>query len=101
MANSSPGFDNDLAARTALLNAFSRAALVFVAGILVWGFNRIDSSLEKLNDSLKQVQISIGRLEIERDGIKERLSALDARIAGREGSPPPALGSGDNRLPPK
>ena len=79
--------DPDSIARSAILNAISRGVLVFVAGILVWGFNRIDSSLEKLNDSLKQVQISIGRLEIERDGIKERLNALDARLTGRESAP--------------
>lgn len=76
--NRKPSAPNvDALAGHAILNIVSRAAVVVVAGILVWGFNRIDSSLERLNTSMGQVQVAIGRLETERDGMKQRLMVLE------------------------
>lgn len=79
-----PEPDRDLQAKAAILNVLSRGALVLVAGILVWGFNRIDRALDQLNNSLKQVEIAIGRLETEGEGARERLRSLEARVTTQE-----------------
>ncbi|WP_162915035.1 hypothetical protein [Desertibaculum subflavum] len=79
-----PETHRDVQAKAAIANVLSRGAIVLVAGILVWGFNRIDRSLDQLNQSLKQVEIAIGRLETERDGVRDRLRSLEARISNQE-----------------
>lgn len=79
-----PETDRDRQASAAIANVLSRGAIVLVAGILVWGFNRIDRSLDQLNQSLKQVEIGIGRLETERDGVRDRLRSLEARMSNQE-----------------
>ncbi len=70
----------DSLAAAAIFNVVSRAAAVIVAGIIVWGFNKIDRSLAELNTTLIDVQVAIGRLEADRDSIKEKLISLDSRI---------------------
>ena len=79
-----PETDREMQARAAVINVLSRGAFVLVAGILVWGFNRIDRSLDQLNQSLKQVEIAIGRLETEREGLRDRLRSLEARMSNQE-----------------
>ena len=76
----------DSLAAAAVFNVISRGAVVIVAGILVWGFNKIDRSLEEMNSTLGKVQLAIGRLETERDNIRERINALDMRLGDAERS---------------
>lgn len=84
MPDASPEAAHESDAKSAITNLLSRGAIVLVAGILVWGFNRIDRSLDQLNQSLKQVEIAIGRLETERDGVRDRLRSLEARMSNQE-----------------
>jgi hypothetical protein len=67
-------------AAIAILNVITKGATVIVAAILVWGFNRIDRSLEEVNSTLNKVQLAIGRLETDRDNVRERISALETRM---------------------
>lgn len=60
--------------------------MMLVIGILVWGFNKIDRSLEEMNATLTQVQVTIGRLETERDIVRDKLNAVDIRIVDIERS---------------
>lgn len=76
----------DALAATAVFNVISRGAAVIVAGILVWGFNKIDRSLEEMNSILTKVQLAVGRLETERENIRERINAFDARLGDAERS---------------
>lgn len=74
----------DTLAATAVFNVISRGAAVIVAGILVWGFNKIDRSLEEMNSTLTKVQLAVGRLEMDRENVRERISAFDARLSEAE-----------------
>lgn len=74
----------DSLAATAVLNVIAKSAAVIVAGILVWGFNRIDRSLEEMNSTLNRVQLAIGRLETDRENVRERINVLEMRLGHSE-----------------
>jgi len=71
--------ENDMAnkrieglAHSAILTVIGRAAMPVAVAVLVWGFNRLDTSITKLSETIVAIQLDYKELKTRVDYLEGR-----------------------------